>query len=78
MRQSCITHSKLSPQVFFNSKSMNVNTLLEIHSLDKTHCNAKKRKSNHIAAEEGFFWLLVPKDGSVSFSMKSFDEGNGK
>jgi len=57
---------------------MNVNTLLEIHSLDKTHCNAKKRKSNHIAAEEGFFWLLVPKDGSVSFSMKSFDEGNGK
>jgi hypothetical protein len=37
-----------------------------------------KRKSNHIPVEEGFFWLLVHKGGSVSFSMKAFDEGNGK
>jgi hypothetical protein len=37
-----------------------------------------KRKGNRIAVEEGFFWFLVYKGGAVSFSMKAFDEGNGK
>jgi hypothetical protein len=45
MRQSFVTHSKQSPEALKkNSKSMNVNTLLELHSLAKTHCNDKKEK----------------------------------
>jgi hypothetical protein len=41
------------------------------------NCDADK-ESNHVPVEEGYFWLLAHKDGSVSFPMKIFDEGNGK
>jgi hypothetical protein len=41
------------------------------------NCHADK-ETNHVAVEEGYFWFLVREERSASFSMKTFDKGNGK